>query len=95
MFRLGDQAAVIASLAGDGIAIALTSGEAAARSYLSGGAGMSPGYQRSFSARAARPVAMAEALRHAAERRFARGAMLSVMRLAPSLARLSARLTRI
>ena len=95
LFRLGDQAAVIASLAGDGIAIALTSGEAAARSYLEDGAGASADYQRTFSARAARPIAVAEALRHAAERRIARSAMMSVMRLAPGLARLSARLTRI
>ena len=95
LFRLGDQAAVIASLAGDGIAIALTSGEAAARAFLEDGAGASADYQRKFCARAARPVAVAEALRHAAERRLARGAMMGLMRLAPGLARLSARLTRI
>jgi flavin-dependent dehydrogenase len=95
LFRLGDQAAVIASLAGDGIAIALTSGETAARYYLEDGAGASADYQRTFSARAARPVAVAEALRHAAERRIARSAMMSVMGLAPGLARLSARMTRI
>ena len=95
LFRLGDQAAVIASLAGDGIAIALASGEAAARACLKDGAGASADYQRSFSARAARPVAVAEALRHGAERSLARGAMMSLMRLAPGLARLSERLTRI
>jgi len=95
LFRLGDQAAVIASLAGDGIAIALTSGEAAARAYLKDGAGASATYQRTFSTRAARPVAVAEALRHAAERRIARSVMMSMMRLAPGLARLSASLTRI
>ncbi|HHX81747.1 MAG TPA: NAD(P)/FAD-dependent oxidoreductase, partial [Pseudomonadaceae bacterium] len=37
LFRLGDQAAVIASLAGDGIAIALHSAQLAARIYAAGG----------------------------------------------------------
>jgi 2-polyprenyl-6-methoxyphenol hydroxylase-like FAD-dependent oxidoreductase len=55
LFRLGDQAAVIASLAGDGIAIALTSGLAAADAHL---AGASAGrYQQDFAGRAARPLA--------------------------------------
>jgi flavin-dependent dehydrogenase len=37
VFRLGDQAAVIPSLTGDGIAIALHSGQAAAEAWLGGG----------------------------------------------------------
>ncbi len=36
LFRLGDQAAVIASLTGDGMAIALHSGQAAAEAWLAG-----------------------------------------------------------
>ena len=95
LFRLGDQAAVIASLAGDGIAIALTSGEAAARAWLGGGGAAAPGYQQGFARRAARPVAVAEGLRHLAEHRFTRPAMMGVLRVAPAAVRLAARLTRV
>ena len=95
LFRLGDQAAVIASLAGDGIAVALASGESAARAWLGGGPGAAPDYQRRFARRAARPVAIAEALRHAADSRLGRHAMLSLLKLAPGAAALAARLTRI
>jgi flavin-dependent dehydrogenase len=90
LFRLGDQAAVIASLAGDGIAIALESGMAAARALLDGSGAQD--YQRRLSRRAARPLGVAEMLRWAAERRAPRAAL---MRLAPRLAPLAARLTRI
>ncbi len=37
LFRLGDQAAVIASLTGDGVALALASGSLAARTWIAGG----------------------------------------------------------
>ena len=54
-YRIGDQAAVIASLAGDGIAVALASGAAAAQACLHGdGAGAA--YQRDFARRARRPA---------------------------------------
>ncbi len=39
LLRLGDQAVVIASLTGDGVALALTSGSLAARTWLAGGSG--------------------------------------------------------
>ena len=95
LFRLGDQAAVIASLAGDGIAVALASGEAAAAAFLAEGPGASSDYQRAFARTARRPVAVAEALRHAAGRSVSRGAMLGLVGLVPGLAALAARLTRI
>jgi flavin-dependent dehydrogenase len=95
LFRLGDQAAVIASLAGDGIAVALASGEAAARAFLAGGPGAAPDFQRDFAGRTRRPVGIAEALRHAAERGVTRGAMMAVLRFAPGLAGFAAKLTRI
>jgi flavin-dependent dehydrogenase len=56
LFRLGDQAAVIPSLAGEGIAIALASGGLAARHWLAGGAATAPAYQREFARRAAWPL---------------------------------------
>jgi flavin-dependent dehydrogenase len=95
LFRLGDQAAVIASLAGDGVAIALTSGIEAASSYLAEGPGGAASYQRSFSARAARPLLIAGVLRSAAEHGTSRPLLLALTRTAPGLAALAARLTRV
>ena len=92
LYRLGDQAAVIASLAGDGIAIALASGRDAAQAVI-GGIGAER-YQQGFASRAARPIAIAEALRWAAEHRAGRGPMMTLA-AAPLLPGLAARLTRI
>lgn len=89
VYRIGDQAAVIASLAGDGIAIALESGMAAAGAILEGRSG--PDYQRTIARRAARPLRIAEAIRWAAEGRVSRRALMA---LAPRLAPVAARLTR-
>ncbi len=94
IFRLGDQSAVISSLAGDGVAIALRSGIAAGRALLKHGPAGAQIYQRAFSARAARPLAVAETLRWAAERAGPRAALMRLARL-PGIARLAARLTRI
>jgi flavin-dependent dehydrogenase len=93
LFRLGDQAAVIASLAGDGIAIALTSGLAAAEAHLAGQS--APSYQRAFASRAARPLAVAQGLRWAAERSLPRRLLVAVAGAAPRAAGWAARLTRI
>ena len=95
LFRVGDQAAVIASLAGDGIAIALNSGLAGAAGFVREGAGGAQAYQRAFGRRAAQPVAFAERLRHAAERRGPRGALMRLLAAMPMLVPLAARLTRI
>lgn len=91
-YRIGDQAAVIASIAGDGIAIALASGAAAAHACLAGESAES--FQRGFARRAARPVRIAEALRHLAARRSRRRLMMGLAKV-PGLARAAARLTRI
>lgn len=95
IFRVGDQAAVIASLAGDGIAVALASGVAAAQAWRERGPAAAPLWQRDFAIRAERPLRVAERLRHAAERRATRAAMVALMRLVPGAARIAARLTRI
>jgi flavin-dependent dehydrogenase len=94
LFRIGDQAAVIASLVGDGIAIALTSGIAAARARLAGGRRSAPAFQRGLARRSARPIRIAELLRHMAEHRGRRSLLMRAARFAP-LTRLAARLTRI
>jgi flavin-dependent dehydrogenase len=93
VYRVGDQAAVIASLAGDGIAIALESGLAAARAIAAGVSAAD--YQRDWSRRARRPVGLAELLRRSAENPTARQATMGLLGWFPSLAPLAARLTRI
>jgi flavin-dependent dehydrogenase len=95
LYRLGDQAAVIASLAGDGVAIALTSGIEAASFYLAKGPAGAASYQRSFAARTARPLMIAGLLRSAAEHGTSRPLLLALTRTAPGLAALAARLTRV
>ena len=93
VYRVGDQAAVIASLAGDGIAIALASGMAAAQA-IAGGVPAAR-FQRDWARRARRPVGLAELLRRSAEHGAARDAMMGLLGGFPSLAPLAARLTRI
>jgi flavin-dependent dehydrogenase len=90
---VGDQSAVIASLAGDGIAVALESGAAAARAIAGGRS--APDFQRDWARRARQPVGLAEVLRRSAENALARGAMMGLLGWFPALAPLAARLTRI
>ena len=92
VYRLGDQAAVIPSLAGEGMGIAITSGTAAARAILRGDGAAA--YQSAFAARAARPLAMAGLVRHLAERPTS-ARMLASLARAPWLVRAVAGLTRI
>lgn len=93
LWRLGDQAAVIPSLAGEGMAIALASGAAAAQAWLAGeDAGA---YQRRFAQQARRPVAVASAIWHAAESGLGARGVLAAGGIAPALVRASMRLTRI
>ncbi|PTQ13436.1 monooxygenase [Sphingomonas oleivorans] len=95
LFRIGDQAAVIASLAGDGIAIALASGAHAATAWLRDGAAGAMPFQRSFARRAARPIAIAGVLKGLAERPAVAPPILSLIGAMPGLTALLARLTRI
>ncbi|WP_374295368.1 NAD(P)/FAD-dependent oxidoreductase [Sphingomonas sp.] len=91
LFRLGDQAGVIPSLAGEGMGIALASGVSAAQSYIAGGAATAPDWQRAFRRRIGLPIAVAGGVRALAEGR-ARGVL---PRLAgPALVRWIARVTR-
>lgn len=92
-FQLGDRAAVIASVVGDGTGIALASGRSAALALLRGDA--SEHWQRGFSRRAARPLALAEAARHIAERPRGAALLLPWLGRFPGAIALAARLTRI
>jgi flavin-dependent dehydrogenase len=94
LFRLGDQAAVIASLAGDGVAIALASGSRAAARFLRDGPQGAPAFQRDFAAAAGRPLAVAGGLRRLAESPAA-GLLLGMFGRVPGLPALLARVTRI
>jgi menaquinone-9 beta-reductase len=94
-FRLGDQAACIPSLAGEGNGLALASGMAAAQHWLDRGAASAPDYQRAFAQAAWRPVTTAKLLWHAAESPQLAPTLLRATRALPSLAKLTAAMTRI
>ncbi len=85
LFRLGDQAAVIPSLAGEGIDIALASGLAAAEAWLGGGADAAQGYQRSFHARAQAPLRWADAAWKLGETPALAAPLLALARYAPQV----------
>ncbi|WP_240957012.1 NAD(P)/FAD-dependent oxidoreductase [Pseudopontixanthobacter vadosimaris] len=95
LYRLGDQAAVIPSLAGEGISIALASGTMAARHWLANGPAGSRGYQAAFAARARRPVGFARAARALAEHPSRAIAGIRAGRAFPPAFRLLMHLTRI
>jgi flavin-dependent dehydrogenase len=95
VFRIGDQGAVIASLAGDGIAMALAGGTDAAEALLASGPDAAAAWQASFYQKARRPLAVAEALRWGAERRLSRTALMTLLRTAPRLTAGAALITRI
>jgi len=95
LFRIGDQAGVVASLVGDGIAMALASGTAAARAMIGGGGKAAPPFQRDLARQRAAPILIAELARAIGERpRLARAA-LPMLRRAPGLIRMVAEATRV
>lgn len=95
LFRLGDQAAVIPSLAGEGIGIGVASGIAAARAWAKSGAHAAPQYQRKFARRSWRPVSSARLLWHYGEQPSAARLATRTLAAMPFLAGIAARLTRI
>ena len=93
IWRLGDQAAVIPSLAGEGISIALASGIMAAECWHQ--ASDAPGFQRNFAAKARKPVRLAALAWHLAETRLGARAAIALGHIAPSLIATFADLARI
>jgi flavin-dependent dehydrogenase len=85
VFRLGDQAAVIPSLVGEGIDIALASGIAAAEAWLAGGAEAAPAYQQTLHQRVSGPLMWAGAAWGLAERPTITRLGLAAARFAPRL----------
>ncbi len=92
-WRLGDQAACIPSLAGEGIGIAIASGIDAAHGFADGLT--APDWQRRFARRTRRPVGVARALWRASETPWLTRAALPLIAAMPALAGFGARLTRI
>ena len=93
VFRLGDQAAVIPSFCGDGMAIALHSARLAAAAVAQGA---DPGlYHARLRRGVGRQVAMATALHRLGEGSAGRGAVVTVASLAPRLLSLAASWSRI
>lgn len=95
LFRLGDQAACIPSLAGEGIGIAIASGIAAADAWVQGGADAAPAFQRDFARRAHRPVSVAKWLWERGETPWTAALATQLFRAAPRMAQLFAHATRI
>jgi menaquinone-9 beta-reductase len=94
-FRLGDQAACIPSLAGEGNGLALASGIRAADAWLDGGPTASCDFQRSFADSTWRPVSAARILWHLAESEGSAKLLIKATQSAPFLAKVAASLTRI
>lgn len=95
LFRLGDQAGVIPSLAGEGMGIAIASGIRAAQAYTSGGGAAAPAFQHRLARDLAWPLGIAGLIRMAAEHPVAARQLVALAKKAPILVDLAARLTRI
>ena len=95
LFRLGDQAGVIPSLAGEGMGIAIASGVSAAAAWERGGASAAAEWQRSFARELAQPIGIARAIAALGEHTATAGSLVTLARFAPPLVHLAARLTRI
>jgi flavin-dependent dehydrogenase len=93
LFRLGDQAAVIPSLTGDGMAIALHSGKAAAETWLAGADATA--YHRALIRTLAPQMRLAGLLHHACMSAPIQAAAIRTAGLFPSLLRQAAGRTRL
>lgn len=92
LFRLGDQAVVIPSLTGAGVALALASGSLAARTSL--GHASSHSYHRRFAADLARQLRPATIIHHFSLSPTLQPWMVAACRMCPHLVRFAAAITR-
>ncbi|MCW0196902.1 FAD-dependent monooxygenase [Sphingopyxis sp.] len=95
LFKLGDQAGVIPSLAGEGMGLALASAGAAVAAWRHGGPAEAPAFQQALAARMTRPFALANLIWRAGETPRSTGLLTSVAAAFPPLVRLVSRVTRI
>jgi flavin-dependent dehydrogenase len=93
LYRLGDQAAVIPSFAGDGMAIALHTGLAAAACHMASGSATA--YHAALRATLMRQFVVAGALHRLAKQRWGRCAILATGALSPAALGWAARATRL
>jgi flavin-dependent dehydrogenase len=94
LFRLGDQAAVIASLTGDGVALALVSASLATRTWLEQGNNAAQ-YHRSLARGAARQMRFASLLHRFSRAGALQPWLLHACRIWPGAMRLAAAWTRV
>jgi menaquinone-9 beta-reductase len=94
LFRVGDQAAVIPSLTGDGIALALSSGTLAARTWLQHG-NAARRYHRGNAALITRQMRIATAIHGLCRSRSTQAWVVGACRLWPRAMRLAAGWTRL
>ena len=95
LFRLGDQAGVIPSLAGEGMGLALASAEAAVAAWRHGGGEAAPAFQRRLAAAMTRPFGLANLVWRLGENRHTAGAVTRAASHFPSLVRIISQATRI
>ncbi|SEH15842.1 Dehydrogenase (flavoprotein) [Sphingopyxis sp. YR583] len=95
LFRLGDQAGVIPSLAGEGMGLALASAEAAVSAWRHGGGAAAPAFQERLAARMTRPFALANLVWRMGESPGAARFIPHAASLFPSLVRMISQATRI
>ncbi|HVC62638.1 MAG TPA: FAD-dependent monooxygenase [Acetobacteraceae bacterium] len=93
LFRLGDQACVVPSFAGDGIAIALQSAMAATSVWLRGGS--AAGYHASFARQARAPMRFASLIHFACRTPALQPVVAVACRAWPGTLRFAASLTRV
>lgn len=95
LFRLGDQAGVIPSLAGEGMGLALASADAAVTAWRRGGPGAATGFQTALARRMTRPFTLANLVWRAGENRQTAAPMTIMASLFPPLVRIASQATRI
>lgn len=95
LFRLGDLAGVIPSLAGEGMGLALASADAAVAAWRHGGGAAAPAFQGRLAARMMRPFALANLVWRMGENRRSAKFMTGAASLFPSMVRMISQATRI
>ena len=95
LYRIGDQAAVIPSLAGEGIGLALASGQLAASRWLEQGPAGAATFQREFARKASRPVQVARLARVLAESPLGGALAIGATSKLPAAIHALARMSRI
>jgi flavin-dependent dehydrogenase len=95
LFRLGDQAGVIPSLAGEGMGLALASADAAVAAWRDGRGAAAPAFQKRLAARMTRPFALANLVWRMAENPGTAKFIPRAASLFPGMVRMISQATRI